>query len=266
MRDKNINQSSKRDKITVCIIAGNEESNIRRCLESVRWADEIVVVDSFSTDKTREIALGFTDRVFQHRWLGYIGQKVLAKTLSSHPWVMFVDADEEVSDALRDEILSIFDKGVASNVDGFAFPRMVWFLGRWIRHGDWYPDTKLRLFRKARGNCTGSEPHDRIYVEGDVQYLKAPLHHYTYNDISDQIFTLNRFSSISAQTHVDNGGHYSIFRLIFHPPFRFLRSYLLKCGFMDGVPGFIVAGSIAFATLTKYAKIWEIRKGVSSQK
>lgn len=248
-----------REAISVCIIAGNEEDNIRRCLESVRWADEIVVVDSFSTDRTREIALQYTDSVYQHRWLGYVAQKALAKSLARHPWVMFVDADEEVSDELRRDILRTFERGVPDAVAGFDFPRIVWYLGRWIRHGEWYPDIKLRLFRKARGECAGTEPHDRIYVHGQVRHFTSPLHHYTYTDISDQVSTLNRFSTISAETHHRRRGGSSVFRLVFHPPFRFLRGYVLKRGFLDGIPGLIVAMSIAFGTFVKYAKLWELR-------
>jgi glycosyltransferase involved in cell wall biosynthesis len=251
----------RRETISVCIIAGNEEDCIRRCLESVRWADEIVVVDSFSKDRTRDIALEYTDRVYQHRWLGYIGQKVLAKCLARHPWVMFVDADEEVSDELRLDILKAFEAGVPEEVAGFDFPRMVWYLGRWIRHGEWYPDIKLRLFRKDRGECAGTEPHDRIYVNGAVRHFSSPLHHYTYTDISDQIATLNRFSSISAATRHCAGDRPCLFRLIFHPPFRFFRGYVLKRGFLDGVPGLIVAMSVAFGTFVKYAKLWELRLG-----
>lgn len=249
--------SARRERISACIIAGNEEENIRRCLESVRWADEIIVVDSFSTDRTREIAREYTDRVVQHRWLGYIGQKVLAKSLARGPWVMFVDADEEVSDALRRDIEREFGAGVPEDVAGFEFPRVVWHLGRWIRHGEWYPDIKLRLFCKDRGACAGTEPHDRIYVQGRVQRLAGELHHYTYSDISDQIATLNRFSSISAECGRALGARRLLFRLLFHPPFRFFRSYILKRGFLDGIPGFIVAIAIAFATFAKYAKSWE---------
>lgn len=248
-----------REAITVCIIAGNEEDNIRRCLESVLWADEIVVLDSFSKDRTKEIAMEYTERVVQHRWLGYIGQKALAKSLARSPWVMFVDADEEVSDELRREILRTFEAGIPDHVAGFDFPRMVWFLGRWIRHGEWYPDIKLRLFRKSRGNCGGTEPHDRIYVSGSVQHLSGPLHHYTYTDISDQIATINRFSSITAGNGSGRSAGSILFRLFFHPPFRFFRNYVIKGGMLDGIPGLIISGSIAFATFVKYAKQWEAR-------
>ena len=246
-----------REKVTVCIIAGNEEKNIRRCLESVRWADEIVVVDSFSKDRTFEIAKEYTDRVFQHEWRGYVAQKALAKSYATMPWVMFVDADEEVSTPLRDEILALLSRGVPEEVAGFDFPRMVWFLNRWIRHGDWYPDRKLRLFRRDRGTCGGTEPHDRIYVQGKVRHLRAPLYHYTYDSIDDQFETLNRFSRISADGLPRRPLAAILFHMLSDPPFRFFRCYFVRRGFLDGLPGLIVATTAAFGTFSKYAKLWE---------
>ena len=247
--------------LSVCIITGNEEANVRRCLESVAWADEIVVVDSFSTDRTTEIAREFTDRVFQHRWVGYIGQKAIARNLARGEWILFVDADEAVSPALRSEILSTLRRGVPEGVDGFDFPRQVWYMRRWIRHGDWYPDAKLRLFRKARGRCCGIEPHERIEVEGEVRHLRAPLFHYTYADVADQIDTMNRFSSISARNERLRRmpAAYLLWGMLMHPPFRFFRCYFLKRGFLDGVAGLVIARSAAFSTFVKYAKLWEAR-------
>ena len=264
--------SPKTPFLSVCIITGNEEANIRRCLESVAWADEIVVVDSFSTDRTREIAGEYTDRVFRHRWVGYIGQKAIARNLARGEWVLFVDADEAVSVPLRDEILATLRSGVPDGVDGFDFPRQVWYLHRWIRHGDWYPDTKLRLFRKARGHCCGTEPHERIDVEGEVRHLRGPLLHYTYDDIADQIETVNRFSSISSRA--ERLRRMSPFRLFWsmmlHPPFRFLRCYFLRRGFLDGMAGLVIAVTVAFGTFVKYAKAWEavsaIRRGEGKKK
>ncbi len=250
--------SGRRERISVCIITGNEEVNIRRCLESVKWADEIVVVDSFSTDDTLSIVSEYTERVYQHRWLGYIGQKKVAKSLARYEWVLFVDADEVVSDELRHEIESLRDNGFPEDVNGYEFPRLVWFLGRWIRHGDWYPDTKLRLFRRAKGKCGGSEPHERIDIEGEPKHLKAPLFHYTYDDISDQINTLNRFSSISANgMHSDCSSFRMLFGMFAHAPFRFFRCYIIKGGFLDGVAGLIIAVVSSFGTFIKYAKRWE---------
>jgi glycosyltransferase involved in cell wall biosynthesis len=246
-----------RERISACITAGNEESNIRRCLESVQWCDEIVVVDSFSTDRTVEICREYTDRVYEHRWLGYIGQKNLAKDIAREEWVLFLDADEEVSPALRDEILGEFDSDRCKDIAGYEFPRMVHFLGRWIRHGDWYPDVKLRLFRKEKGQCGGSEPHDRIIVDGAVKRLENCMFHYTYENISDQVITMNRFSSITAVGHYQNGRRFRLSDILFRPGFRVFRGYVLKGGFLDGLPGFIVAISTGIAVFVKYAKLWE---------
>ena len=253
--------SEERPFLSVCIITGNEEGNIRRCLESVKWADEIVVVDSFSRDRTAEIALEYTDRVFQHRWMGYIGQKSIARNLARGEWILFVDADEAVSPELRAEILAAFRRGVPDAVAGFDFPRQVWFMHRWIRHGDWYPDTKLRLFRKERGRCCGIEPHERIEVDGEIRHLSAPLHHYTYEDIADQLDTLNRFTSISAESvgKRHRSRFFLLWGMLLHPPFRFFRCYFAKRGFLDGLAGLVIAKAIAFGTFVKYAKLWELQ-------
>lgn len=254
--------------LSVCIITGNEEENIRRCLESVRWADEIVIVDSFSTDRTVEIAREFTTHIYQHRWTGYIGQKAIARNLARGEWILFVDADEAVSGDLRREVRQRFLAGVSDSVDGFDFPRQVWYLHRWIRHGDWYPDTKLRLFRKANGHCCGMEPHERIDVNGDVQHLTSPLYHYTYDNIEDQMKTINRFSTIAAQgqQHIRHSRLFILWCMLMHPPFRFIRCYFVKFGFLDGMAGFIIAMTIAYATFIKYAKYWELQSELHDRK
>ncbi len=249
-----------REKISACITAGNEEINIRRCLRSVTWCDEIIVVDSFSTDRTPEICREYTDRVYKHRWLGYIGQKNLAKDLATHEWVLFLDADEEVSPALRDEILRAFETGDTERFAAFEFPRMVWFLGRWITHGDWYPDTKLRLYRKEEGECGGSEPHDRMMVDGPCKRLKSPLYHYTYTDIHNQLETMNKFSSITARSQFKDGRKFNWSLLLLRPALRFLRGYFMRLGFLDGLPGLIIATTSAFGVSAKYAKLWELEQ------
>jgi len=246
-----------REKISACVIACNEESNIRRCLNSVKWADEIIVVDSFSKDKTAVIAREYTDLVFHHRWLGYIGQKNLIKDLASGPWILFIDADEEMSPGLKDEIIREFEKGSNTKYAGFLFPRKVWFLGKWITHGDWYPDLKLRLFRKNLGSCKGKEPHDKTTVSGPVKRLQNDLNHYTYNSITDQVRTQNQFSSITAEGMYHDGLSFNISRLIFRPFLRFLRCYFIKLGFLDGIQGFIIAVIVSYGVFVKYAKLWE---------
>ncbi len=253
------------EKISVCVIAGNEERNIRRCLDSAKWADEIVVLDSYSQDRTVEICREYTDRVYQHEWMGYIGQKNLIKDMAKGPWIFFLDADEEISPSLHKAIQEEFATGNTADFAGYEFPRLVRYLGRWIYHGDWYPDTKLRLFRKDKGECGGQEPHDRIIVHGRVKSLKDPLFHYTYTDISNQLATINRFSSISAIGKHKQGRKFRLLDIIIRPVLRFLRCYILKRGFLDGVPGLVVAAFTGFSVFVKYAKLWEIEKSQKGQ-
>jgi glycosyltransferase involved in cell wall biosynthesis len=244
-------------KISACVTAGNEEEKIAACLASLEWCDEIVVVDSFSQDKTYDICKHYTSRVYQHAWEGYIAQKNHIRSLAHYPWILFVDADEVVSEDLRDEIESEFERGPGDTA-GYRFPRMVHYLGKWIRHGEWYPDIKLRLFLKDRGHSEGQEPHDRVVVDGLVQTLRAPLYHFTYDNLADHIRTLNRFSTISANEKFSRGDKFRWCDLFVRPPFRFFKSYFLKRGFLDGRQGFIIALMTSFAVFVKYAKLMEL--------
>ncbi|MBN1269819.1 MAG: glycosyltransferase family 2 protein [Kiritimatiellae bacterium] len=245
-----------REKISACVTAGNEETNIRRCLESLTWCDEIIVVDSFSKDRTVEISREYTDRVYQHEWLGYIGQKNLIRQMAQHPWILFLDADEEISVELRDEIIAEFESGTGGYV-GYEFPRRVYYLGKWIYHGEWYPDIKLRLFRKDRGRSGGREPHDRVEVDGPVRTLRGHINHFTYDSIRDHLDTMNRFTSITAQEKFREGERFSWTDLIFRPAWRFLKAFLFKGGFFDGRRGLLIAWVTAFGVAMKYAKLWE---------
>ena len=247
-----------RESISACITCCDEEKNIRRCLESLRWADEIVVVDSFSKDRTLEICREYVDRIYQHKWLGYIGQKNLIKDLANGPWILFVDADEEVSPELRRQILEEFESGRNRDFDGYEFPRMVYYLGRWIRHGEWYPDVKMRLFRKSKGICGGHEPHDRTYVHGAVKRFPGHLYHYTYDSIWDQVRTLNEFSTITARGMFESRQSFLWMDLLLRPMFRFIRGYLLKRGILDGWRGLIIAFCTSFGVFLKYAKLYEM--------
>ena len=246
-----------RDKITACLTVGNEEPNIERCLESLKWVDEIVVVDSFSTDRTAEICRRYTDRVYKHEFLGYVKQKELIKGMASNPWILFVDADEQVSPELRDDILREFESGANRHYSGYEFPRRVFYLGRWVTHGEWWPDIKLRLFLNDKGSCVGREPHDRVAVNGKVRRLKGCLNHFTYDNISDQVATLNRFSNISAASMHSEGRRFSLLDILFRPPFRFFKAYVIKRGFLTGRRGFVIAVISAFGVFLKYAKLWE---------
>jgi len=246
-----------REKISACVMAGNEERKIGRCLQSLTWCDEIVVLDSFSTDRTVAIAREFTDRIFQHEWLGYVGQRNLVREHAVHPWVLFLDSDEEMSPALRDEILEEFERGQGRYL-GYEFPRQVYYLGRWIRHGEWYPDIKLRLFKKEYGRTEGTEPHDRVAVRGPVKRLCNPIWHYTYDDLEDHLRTLNRFSTITAQQRFVSGKGAWILDLTLRPLLRFFRGYFLQRGFLDGQRGLAIALISSFGVFLKYAKQWEL--------
>lgn len=246
-----------REKISACVISFNEERKIRRCLQSLTWCDEIVVVDSFSTDRTVDICREFTDRVYQHEWLGYVGQRNLVREMSRHPWIFFLDSDEEVSEGLRDEIVAEFDRGTGEFV-GYEFPRQVYYLGRWIKHGEWYPDIKLRLFKKVYGRTEGQEPHDKVVVNGPVKRLRNPVWHYTYDDIRDHVETQNRFSTITAQQKFVEEMPFRWSDFFFRPFFRFIKGYFLRGGFLDGTHGLMIALISSFGVQLKYAKLWEL--------
>jgi len=249
-------------KISACVMTLNEERNIRRCLESLTWCDEIVVIDSGSTDRTVEICKEYTERVYFNEWEGYIAQRNVCRDYALNNWVLVMDADEEISDPLRDEIQAVFSHEV--HYHGFQFPRMVFYLGKWIRHGEWYPDTKLRLFRKDKGITGGNEPHDLVIVDGPVRTLKGRILHYTYDSITDHLQTMNRFSSISAKDKFDGGRRFKLSDVVIRPPFRFFKGYVIKLGFLDGLRGFIIASVSAFGVAIKYSKLrehqWEAKR------
>jgi glycosyltransferase involved in cell wall biosynthesis len=246
-----------REKISACILTYNEERKIARCLESLTWCDEIIVLDSFSTDRSVEISRHYTANVHQREWRGYVGQRNTVREFAAHPWVLFMDSDEEVSPALRDEILNEFNAGTDKFV-GFEFPRQVYYLGRWIRHGEWYPDVKLRLFKKDYGRTEGQEPHDKVIVRGSVKRLKHPIWHYTYDDLADHINTLNRFSTITAQQRFVQGEAFFWLDMLTHPIFRFIKGYFLRLGFLDGRHGLAIALMASYGAFLKYAKQWEL--------
>ena len=245
-----------RPKISACVMTFNEEENIRRCLESLSFCDEIVVLDSFSTDNTLTICKEFTPHVLQEPWKGYIRQRNRLRELATHDWVLFLDADEEVSPVLRDQILYQFRTGPGKHV-AFEFPRQVFYLGKWIRHGEWNPDIKLRLFLKDRGHSGGQEPHDMVIVDGPVKTLTGKLWHYTYRDFSHHIEVINRFSGISAGEMFRAGRKFRVLDLLLRPPMRFFKGYVIKAGFLDGLRGYIIATIVAFGVAMKFAKLWE---------
>ena len=246
-----------RDSVSAIVVCFNEEDRIEDCLESLRWCDEIVVVDSFSTDRTPEICRRYTERFYQRPWSGYGNQKAHAHSLATKDWVLLVDADERVSPALREEILATL-AGAGNDCAGYSVPRLVYYLRRWWWRGGWYPDYDVRLFRRERATWGGSEPHEKILVDGQVRRLNNPLEHYTYRNIDDHIQRINRFTSISSGELKKSNYRWRLSDVLLRPAVRFVRSYILQRGFMEGFAGFYVALTAAVYVFLKYAKLWEL--------
>ncbi len=239
-------------KISATIVTLNEEHNIARAIESLRFADEILVVDSGSTDQTREIALCAGARVLYERWRGYAEQKNFAAGCASNEWILSIDADEEVTPALADEILALKIKGTTAN--GYDMPRLARYLGRWIRHSGWYPDRKVRLYHRDHASWAGSHVHETVRIAGREGHLHGDLLHYTCDSLSDHMRTLDRYSTLAAQDLRARGRHPGFPRLVFSPWWSFVRSYLIRRGFLDGFEGLTIAWMAALYTFLKYAK------------
>lgn len=248
---------TRRPTVSAIVVCFNEEKNIGACLDSLRWCDEIVVVDSFSTDRTVEICRQYTERILQRNWTGYRDQKAFAHSQATRDWVLLVDSDERVTPELRDEINQMLSS-YAGAYAGFSVPRLVFYLGRWWRRGGWYPDYDVRLFRRDRATWGGTDPHEKILIDGKVRRLRHPLQHYSYRSIEDHIQRINHFTSISARELWKQGKRFHRSDALFRPAFRFFRSYVLKRGFLEGFAGFHVALTAAVYVFLKYAKLWEL--------
>ncbi len=244
-------------KISVTIRTFNEELNIRECLGSVAWADEIVVVDSESTDNTVSLAREFTDKVTVQKWLGHIGQSQFATDRTKNLWVLHIDADERVSPALRDEILALdLDN---TSCDAYEMPRHHFFMQKWINHSGWYPDYKIRLFRRDRCRWGGYAPHDEVKVKGRKEKLRNELLHYIYADIAHFAATKNHYSSLTAADHFKNGRRAHIIDFTLRPLYTFLYRYFVRLGIADGIAGFTISVMEAHAVFMKYIKLYEIQ-------
>lgn len=243
--------------LTVTVVTLNEENNLRRCLDSLGdLASEIVVVDSGSTDGTESVAGEFKAKWFHQDWQGFRDQKNYALEQATQPWVLCLDADEELSDTLRDEIEATL-KADDPAIQGASCPRLSQFLGRWIRHGDWYPDRKTRLFRREKGRFVGEPGHDRVEVAGEVKSLSGDLLHYSYPTLNSFIDKLNGFSDAFLAKEVAAGKHWSLGHNVFRPWWRFFRGYILRRGFMDGFPGYWIAKATAFSAFVRHSRLYE---------
>ena len=244
-------------KLTAVVITFNEERNLPECLESLRFCDEIVVIDSSSTDRTVEIARAAGAKVIVKDWPGHIEQKNFALQQGTGEWLLSVDADERVTPGLRAQIQDALKD--AGGYDGFSMPRLSWYFGRWIRHSGWYPDRKLRLVRRGRGTWGGDNPHDRLGVPGRVGALTGDLLHYPYKDLSDHLRKIDSYTTIIARVKRAKGER-ALPMLFVAAPGKFLKAYVLQLGFLDGWQGFLVAALGSYYQLLKYAKLLEMEK------
>ena len=241
--------------ISAVIITFNEEQNIKRCLDSLSGvADEIVVVDSYSTDRTEEICRSFNVRFIKHRFNGFIEQKNWAILQANSPYILSLDADEALSDELKSSILHVKENW---SHDGFYFARMTNYCGKWIRHTSWYPSRKLRLWDSRKGSWGGINPHDRfrLYRGASSLFLKGDILHYSYYTISGHLEQINQFSTTLAYSYYEQGRRDSFLNIVFRPFWRFLKDFIFLRGFMDGYYGFVVSVNSAHEVFLKYVKL-----------
>lgn len=244
--------------VSAIVITHNEEANIEACLRSISWADEIVVVDALSTDKTCDIARRFTQHIFPKPWEGYAAARRHALSKTRFEWILSVDADERVTPELKAEIEAHLAR---PEFDGYRMPRKAYFLGRWIRHCGWYPGYVVRLFRKDKGSVTEKMVHEGIRVDGTVGTLKNHLLHYTYPTIETYFQRFDRYTSLAAaETHL-KGEKANLADILLRPFFQFMKMYVVKMGMLDGIQGFILCAFSAFHVFVKYAKLWEMGHG-----
>lgn len=242
--------------ISIIVLTLNEEKNLRECLESVRWADEILVVDSGSSDDTVAIARDYTNTIHTIQWEGYGAARNFALSCATGTWVLWLDADERVTGELAQEIQEIIRVNRPDPV-GFAIARRAYFLGRWIKHSGWYPGRVVRLFRRGTGRFSESQVHEQLEVTGSLGQTRHDLLHYTDPDLHHYLRKFNRYTSLAVDDMVDAGRRASLFDLLLRPPFQFFKMYLLRRGFLDGMHGFILAVLSSAYVFTKYAKLWE---------
>jgi glycosyltransferase involved in cell wall biosynthesis len=246
-------------KVSVTIITLNEAADIGEALKSVAWANELIVVDSMSTDDTVAIARRHTDRDIVREWPGYVEQKNYAATLAANDWILSLDADERVTTELAHDITSALAETPPHG--GYRMPRVTFHLGRWIRTTDWYPDFQLRLYDRRVAAWTGRYVHESVELaRATAGQFRGELQHFAYRDIADHLETINRYTTYAAREMLEAGQRAGLLRLAGHPPLAFLRNYLLKGGLRDGVPGFIISAMNAYYVFLKFAKLAELER------
>lgn len=243
------------EDVSVTIITKNEEDNIVHCLESTKWASEVIVVDHFSEDRTVEISSRHGALVFRERWRGYGRQKNSAIEKAKGPWVLSIDADERVTSALRDEILATV--GDRPKCNGYFISRKNFFCGQLVKHGGWAPDYNLRLFRKECGRFEERQIHEKAVVQGRVGFLTQAIEHHTYKSVGDYLKRLNLYSMLAAEDMVGSGKRARWHQPLLRPAYTFVKMYILRAGFLDGMVGLFLAVSYAYYTFLKYMRLRE---------
>lgn len=249
-------------KLSFCLITLNEEANLPRCLRSCAdLADEIVILDSGSTDATARIAKEFGARFEHQAWLGYVGQKNKVLALATHEWVFSLDADEELSPELREDLRRLKQTEPSAELSGWSLPRCVLYEGRWIRHGDWYPDRLVRLFRRSRARFAGGKVHERLELTGPIERLTSDLYHHSFKDADDHRARGEHYARLWAETQHELGHTASPLAPYTHAAFRWFRGYVLKHGFLDGPAGWRIAGYSAREVALKYRLLRALNAG-----
>lgn len=243
--------------ISLVVVTLNEEANIERCIRSVPFASDVVVVDSFSKDRTVELAQKLGANVVQEKWRGYGPQKAFAVSKATSDWILSLDADEALSPELQAEIVERF--ATLKPETGYEFPRRSFHLGRWIHHGGWYPDAQLRLFHRQHSQWSQDALHEKVQVKSKERF-QSDLLHWVFDDLSDQVITNDKYSSLGAGNLATSGKRFSLLKLILKPWTKFVECYFLKLGFLDGLPGFIIAVGAGYSIFLRHAKLWELQK------
>ena len=244
-------------ELSAIVIAKNEAKNIDECLKSISFVDEIVFVDTGSEDETVTIAKKYTGKVFVTEWKGYAGTKQYALEKATGKWILWLDADERITPRLAFEIREVIKN---TSLAGFRMPRKAFFLGRWIKHGGWYPGYVVRLFLKEKARFGEERVHERLIIDGPIGTLKAPILHYTDNSIHHYFEKFNVYTTLAAKDLSERGKSISIPEILFRSIHMFFKMYLLRAGFLDGMEGFILAVFSSFYVFTKYAKLWELNR------
>jgi glycosyltransferase involved in cell wall biosynthesis len=247
-------------KVSVTIITLNEAEHIADAIDSASWADEIVLVDSGSTDDTVAIARSKGVRVDTRLWTGYIDQKNYAHGLASNDWIFSLDADERISPPLADEIRSLLKNDPPRK--GYRVPRVAYHLGRWVRTTDFYPDYQTRLYDRRSARWTGMYVHESVSVDGGAGQLVNELQHYSFRDLREHLDRINHYTTLAAQQMYERGQRSGPLSLLAHPPAAFLRNYLLRRGFLDGTVGLTISLVNSYSVFLKFAKLWELQRSV----